>query len=45
MTNSSVAEAYLRKATDRLEVLDLLHRKGAFSDVVREEPRSLWSWP
>lgn len=36
MTNSSLAKAYLKKAVDRLDVLDLLHRKGAFSDVVRE---------
>lgn len=36
MTNSSLAKAYLQKAVDRLDILDLLHRKGAFSDVVRE---------
>lgn len=36
MTNLSLAQAYLRKATDRLDVLDLLQRKGAYSDVIRE---------
>ncbi len=36
MTNKSLAESYLRKASDRLDVLDLLFKKGAFSDVVRE---------
>jgi len=36
VTNGSLAGAYLRKATDRIDVLDLLQRKGAFSDVVRE---------
>jgi HEPN domain-containing protein len=36
MTNQTLAHAYLRKATDRLDILDLLHTKEAYSDVVRE---------
>lgn len=36
MTNESLAQSYLRKATDRLDVLALLLQKGAYSDVVRE---------
>ena len=36
MTNQTLAQAYLRKATDRLDILDLLHTKEAYSDVVRE---------
>jgi hypothetical protein len=36
MTNESLARSYLRKAADRLDVLDLLLKKGAYSDVVRE---------
>ena len=36
MTNQTLAEAYLRKASDRLDILDLLHEKEAYSDVVRE---------
>ncbi|MBI4715238.1 MAG: HEPN domain-containing protein [Nitrospirae bacterium] len=36
MTNLSLAQSYLKKASDRLDVLDLLLRKGAYSDVVRE---------
>lgn len=36
MTNQTLAQAYLKKAVDRLDILDLLHRKGAYSDVVRE---------
>jgi len=36
MTNKSLAQSYLRKAIDRLDVLDLLNRKNAFSDVIRE---------
>lgn len=36
MTNKSLAQSYLRKAIDRLDVLDLLFKKGAFSDVIRE---------
>ena len=36
MTNESLARSYLRKASDRIDVLDLLLKKGACSDVVRE---------
>lgn len=36
MTSVSLAQSYIKKATDRLDVLDLLFRKGAYSDVVRE---------
>lgn len=36
MTNESLARSYLKKASDRLEILDVLLKKGAFSDVVRE---------
>lgn len=36
MTNESLAQSYLKKASDRLDVLDLLLGKGAYSDVVRE---------
>lgn len=36
MTNQTLALSYLRKASDRLDVLDLLLKKGAYSDVVRE---------
>jgi len=36
LTNQTLAQAYLKKAIDRLDILDLLHRKGAYSDVVRE---------
>jgi len=36
LTNLSLAQSYLKKASDRLEILDLLLRKGAYSDVVRE---------
>lgn len=36
MTNESLAKSYLRKASDRLDVLDVLLNKGAYSDVVRE---------
>lgn len=36
MTNSSLGRAYLEKAQKRLPVLDLLHREGAYSDVVRQ---------
>jgi len=37
MTNRSLARSYLRKATDRFDILDLLLGKGAFSDVPTEE--------
>ncbi|MBI5043782.1 MAG: HEPN domain-containing protein [Nitrospirae bacterium] len=36
MTNESLAQSYLRKCIDRLDVLSLLFRKKAYSDVVRE---------
>lgn len=36
MTNDSLAQSYLKKAADRLDILDLLLKKGAYSDVVRE---------
>lgn len=36
MTNMSLAQSYLKKASDRLDILALLIRKGAYSDVVRE---------
>lgn len=36
MTSGSLARSYLKKAQDRLEILDVLLRKGAYSDVVRE---------
>jgi protein involved in polysaccharide export with SLBB domain len=36
VTNLDLARSYLRKAEDRLEVLDVLQRRAAFSDVVRE---------
>lgn len=36
MNTKSLAESYLRKAMDRLDVLGLLFKKGAYSDVIRE---------
>ena len=36
MTNHDLAQSYLKKSQDRLDILDLLLRKGAYSDVVRE---------
>jgi len=36
VTNLTLAQAYLKKAADRLDILDMLHQKGAYSDVVRE---------
>jgi len=36
VTNLSLAQSYLKKATDRLDILDLLLKKRAYSDVVRE---------
>ena len=38
MTNESLGRSYLRKADDRLKVLDLLVKEGGYSDVVREAP-------
>jgi len=36
MNTKSLAESYLKKAEDRLDILDLLFKKKAFSDVIRE---------
>jgi len=36
MNTKSLAESYFKKALDRLDILDLLFKKGAFSDVIRE---------
>ncbi len=36
MTNLTLAQAYLKKASDRMDILHMLHAKGAYSDVVRE---------
>ena len=36
MTNGSLAKAYLQKATARIDILELLCTKQAWSDVVRE---------
>jgi HEPN domain-containing protein len=36
MTNDDLAQSYFKKSTDRLDILDLLLKKGAYSDVVRE---------
>ena len=36
MTNVSLAQSLIKKAVDRLDILELLMKKGAYSDVVRE---------
>lgn len=36
MNTKSLAESYLKKVLDRLDILDLLFKKNAFSDVIRE---------
>ena len=36
MTNMTLAQSLIMKATDRLDILGLLLKKGAYSDVVRE---------
>lgn len=36
MNNTTLALSYLKKADVRLDVLDLLYKKKAFSDVIRE---------
>jgi len=36
LTNLDLAKSYLKKATDRLDILELLINKRAYSDVVRE---------
>jgi len=41
MNIKSLAESYLKKALDRLDVLDLLLKKGAFSDVIRESQETV----
>lgn len=34
MTNRTLALSYLKKAKARLDVLDLLYKKRAYSDVI-----------
>ncbi len=36
MTNYDLAQSYFKKAWDRLDILDLLLKKEAYSDVIRE---------
>ena len=36
MTNKTLAQSYLKKATVRIEVLHLLIKRSAYSDVIRE---------
>jgi len=36
MNNETLAQSYLKKASDRFDILDLLLKKGAYSDVIRE---------
>ncbi|NWF56128.1 MAG: HEPN domain-containing protein [Syntrophaceae bacterium] len=36
MNNMTLAQSYLRKASDRLDILSLLLNKGAYSHVIRE---------
>jgi len=36
MTFGQLGESYIKKATDRFEILKVLLKKGAYSDVVRE---------
>jgi HEPN domain-containing protein len=36
LTNITLAQSYIKKATDRLDILDLLLKKAAYSDVMRE---------
>ncbi len=36
MTNMTLAQSLIKKAIDRLDILDLLLNKGAYSDVMRE---------
>jgi len=36
VTNESLARSYVKKAADRLDILEVLTKKGAYSDVVRE---------
>lgn len=36
MTNDRLARSYLKKANDRIDILEVLFNKGAFSDVTGE---------
>lgn len=36
MTSEDLAQSYFRKSVDRLDILHLLLKKGAYSDVIRE---------
>ena len=36
MTSFDLARSYIKKAVVRLDVLDVFHEKGAYSDVMRE---------
>jgi HEPN domain-containing protein len=36
MNTKNLAESYLKKSSDRLDILDLLFKKEAYSDVIRE---------
>ena len=36
MTSKDLAQSYFKKSIDRLDILDLLYQKDAYSDVVRE---------
>ncbi len=36
MTHNDLAQSYFKKASDRLDILDLLLGKEAYSDVIRE---------
>jgi HEPN domain-containing protein len=41
MNTKNLAESYLKKAAVRLEILDLLFKKDAFSDVIRESQEAV----
>lgn len=36
MMNITLSKSYIKKAIDRLDILDLLFKKKAYSDVIRE---------
>jgi HEPN domain-containing protein len=36
MNTKNLAESYFKKASDRLDILDVLFKKKAYSDVIRE---------
>lgn len=36
MTSNELAASYFKKVADHLEILEILHRKGAWSNVIRE---------